>query len=142
MTIIGRLKLLFSVLLICCLFLPLSQCTKIEKQNNGAEPKKVIENQYAFKSPKEIESWVSALTLIAPFALFFIAQKSLSKIKIAIVFLLFSGAAFYVTFSVTFGSDRILIGGYLAYTSSISLIVLTLIELGLSIRLYLKMRNA
>ena len=142
MTIIVKLKFFFSVLLICCLFLPLSQCTMSEKHEAEAQSEKVIENQYAFKSPKEIGSWLNALALIAPFSMFFVTRKSPSKIKTSVVFLLFSSAALYVIFSVTFWSEKIRFGGYLGYASSISLVVLALIELWFSFRHYLKMKNA
>jgi hypothetical protein len=138
MVIIARLNLFFSVLLMCCLFLPLSQCTKSEKQINGAKSEKVIENQYVFKSSEEIESWLSALALIAPLVIVFLARKRRSLIKITVATLLCSSAALYVIFNLTFLSDKILIGGYLAYTSSVSLIVLGLIELGLMLRCHLK----
>lgn len=141
MTIIVKLRLFFSVLLICCLFLPLSQCTKSEKQNSEAQSEKVMVNRYAFKSPKEIESWLNALALIAPFAMFLVPRKSPSKIKTSVGFLLLSGAALYVIFSVTFWSEKILFGGYLAYASSIALVVLALIELGLNLGRFLKMKN-
>lgn len=142
MTIIVKLKFFFSALLIFCLFLPLSQCTKSEKQGVDAQPKKVIEKQYAFESPGEIDSWINTLALIAPFALFLATRKSHPKIKTAFGFLFFSGVALYVTFNLTFWSDKILFGGYLAYASSISLIVLALIEIGFGFRRYLKMKNA
>ena len=142
MTIIVKLKFFFSVLLICCLFLPLSQCTMSEKHEAEAQSEKVIENQYAFKSPKEIDSWLNALALIAPFSIFFVTRKSPSKIKTSVVFLLFSSAALYVIFSVTFWSEKIRFGGYLGYASSTSLVVLALIELWFSFRHYLKMKNA
>ncbi len=142
MAIIVKLKLFFSVLLICCLFLPLSQCTKSEKQEIEAQSEKVMENQYAFRSPKEIGSWLNALALIAPFAMFFVTRERPPKIKTAVGFLLFSGAALYAIFSVTFWSEKILFGGYLGYASSISLVILALIELLFSFRHYLKMKNA
>ena len=142
MTIIVKLKFFFSVLLICCLFLPLSQCTKSEKQETGEQPKKVIEKQYAFESPKEIDSWINTLALIAPLALFFLTRKSPPKIKTAFGLLFFSGVALYVIFNLTFWSDKILFGGYLAYASSISLVVLVLIEIGFCFRHYLKTKNA
>ena len=142
MTIIVKLKFFFSVLLICCLFLPLSQCTMSGKHETEAQSEKFIENQYAFKSPKEIGSWLNALVLITPFAMVFVTRKSPSKVKTSVGFLLFSNAALYVIFSVTLWSEKILFGGYLAYASSISLVVLALIELWLNFRHYLKMKNA
>lgn len=142
MTIIVKLKFVFSVLLICCLFLPLSQCTTSDKQETEAQSEKVIEKQYAFKSSKEIGSWLNALALIAPFAMFCVTRKSPLKIKTAVGFLLFSGAALYVTFSLTLWSEKILLGGYLAYASSISLVLLALIELCSSFRHHLKTKNA
>lgn len=142
MTTIAKLKFFFSMLLICCLFLPLSQCTMSKKYEVESQSEKVIENQYVFKSPQEIGSWLNALALIAPFAMFLITRKSPSKIKTSVGFLLFSSAALYVIFSVTLWSEKILFGGYLAYTSSVSLVVLSLIELWLSFRHYLKIKNA
>lgn len=142
MTIIVKLKFFFSVLLICCLFLPLSQCTRSDKQEIEAQTEKVIEKQYAFKSPMEIGSWLNALALIAPFAMFFATRKRPQKIKTAIGFLFFSGAALYVIFTLTLWSEKILFGGYLAYTSSISLVLVGLIELWSSLRHYLKTKNA
>lgn len=142
MTIIVKLKFFFSVLLMCCLFFPLSQCTTSDKQDAEAQFEKVVEKQYAFKSSKEIGSWLNALALIAPFAMFFATRKSPTKIKTAAGFLLFSGAALYVVFSVTLWSEKILLGGYLAYASSISLVLLALIELWASFRHYLKTKNS
>jgi len=142
MTIIVKLKFFFSALLICCLFLPLSQCTTSDKQDAEAQTEKVIEKQYAFKSPAEISSWLNALALIAPFAMFFATRKHPPKIKTAFPFLLFSCAALYVIFSLTLWSEKILLGGYLAYASSISLVLLALIELLSSFRHYLKIKNA
>ena len=142
MTIIVKLKFFFSLLLICCLFLPLSQCTTSDMQETEAQPEKVIEKQYAFKSPTEITSWLNVLALTAPFAMFFATRKYTPKIKTAVCSLLFSGAALYVIYSLTFWSEKILIGGYLAYASSISLVLLALIELWSSFRHYLKTKNA
>ena len=142
MTIIVKLKFFYSVLLICCLLLPLSQCTTSDKQGTEAQSEKVIETQYAFKSPKEIGSWLNVLALMAPFAMFFATRKSPPKIKTAVGFLLFSGAALYVIFSLTLWSEKILLGGYLAYASSISLVLLALIELWSSFRHYLKAKSA
>lgn len=59
-----------------------------EKHESEAQSEKVIENQYAFKSPKEIGSRLNALALIAPFSMFFVTRKSPSKIKTSVVFLL------------------------------------------------------
>jgi hypothetical protein len=132
MDIIIKLKFLFSLLLACCLFLPLSQCSSSTPPKIGEPQQKVITKRYAFNSPSDIDSWLHLSTLVFPFLISVVSIKSKHKIKLSLLALVICFGALYTVVSATFLADRILIGGYLAYVSSLSLITLLSFEIWLN----------
>lgn len=128
MDVIVKLKFLSSFLLVCCLFLPLSQCSSSAAPKNGEPQQEVITKTYAFKSTPDIDSWISLLAFALPFIVSIISIKNKHKIKLSLAVFVVSFGALYLVFLATFLSDQILIGGYLAYIGSISLIILIPLE--------------
>ena len=142
MNIIVKLKFFLSVLLVCCLFLPLSQCTTYSKREAEKPTKIFVEKRYAFESTEKVESWLAAFALIAPFMVLLFTYKTRHKIKSSIALAVLCLAATYSIFIATVWSEKILIGGYLGYFSSIALMLLIFIELWLNFRLRRKEQNA
>ena len=128
MEIILKLKFLSSFLLVCCLFLPLSQCSSSTAPKSGTSQHEVITKQYAFNSASEVSSWLNLLAFLSPFVVTVLTIKSKHKIKVSLIVLVISCGALYSVMSATFWSEKILFGGYLAYFSSMSLIILILFE--------------
>ncbi len=128
MDIIVKLKFLSSLLLACCLFLPLSECSSSTAPKAGTSQQKVITKQYAFNSASEVNSWLNLLALLSPFIVLVLTIKSKHKVKVSLAVLVISLGSLYSLLNVTFWSEKILFGGYLAYFSCISLIVLILFE--------------
>jgi hypothetical protein len=124
-----KLKFIFSVLLICCLFLPLSQCTSQSKKIEGQHIKDVVTPVYVFNSATDVYSWLRSASFIAPFVLLILGFRNFPKVKFNIVFLVLGLAALYSVFSATFWSQKILVGGYIAYVSASTLVVLACVEL-------------
>jgi cation transport ATPase len=126
MSTVVKLRLFFAVVLICCLFLPLSQCTSPDAQGV-----KVVQNLYVFKSAKELDSWLGVLAFSAPLVLVLARGRSRSRaILTAALSVLLGCAALYFATIITFWSQKVLVGGYLAVVSSGSSVVLALIEIG------------
>jgi membrane-associated HD superfamily phosphohydrolase len=136
MDIILKLKFLSSLLLVCCLFLPLSQCSSSTTPKSGTSQQEVITKQYAFNSASEVNSWLNLLALLSPFVALVLTIKSKHKIKASLVVLLISLGTLYSVFCATLWSERILFGGYLAYFSCISLIILILFETWFNFRAF------
>jgi len=142
MNTIVKLKFVLSVLLVCCLFLPLSQCSTYSKREAEKPTKVFVEKRYAFESAEKVESWLAAITLIAPFTVLLLTYKTKHKIKSSIAIVVLCLAAMYSIFIATVWSEKILIGGYLGYFSSIALMLLIFIELWLNFRLRREEKNA
>ena len=128
MDIILKLKFLASLLLVCCLFLPLSQCSSSTAPKNGTSQNEVITKQYAFNSASDTKSWLNLAAFLTPFIVLALTIKSKHKIKVSLAVLAISLGSLYSVFCATFWSEKILLGGYLAYFSCMSLIVLLLLE--------------
>jgi hypothetical protein len=124
-----RLKFLFSLLLVGCLFAPLSQCTTVDTQGNT-----IIQQNYVFKSATDVESWFSALAVVAPLGITLLSlRRRARKIACASLSALFGAAALYVCFLRAFIPGTMLLGGYIALSSSLSFFVLALIEIGFTL---------
>jgi hypothetical protein len=134
MNIITKLKIFSSLLLVCCLFLPLSQCSSSTAPKIGEPQQKVITKTYAFDSTSDIDSWLGLLAFSLPFIISIVSIKNKHKIKLSLAALAISFGALYIVFWATFLSEKILIGGYLAYISTISLIILIPLEIGFNYR--------
>lgn len=142
MNIIVKLKFLLSIMLACCLFLPLSQCTTYSKHEANKPTNLFVEKRYAFESIENVESWLTAIALVAPFLALLFSYKTKHKFKSSIAILVLCLAAIYFIFFNTIWSEKILIGGYLGYFSSITLMLLIFTELWLIFKLRRKEQNA
>lgn len=138
MAVLVKLKFLLSILLVSCLFLPLSQCTSSAKTGSKPNQTEITTDQYVFKSPNEVSSWTAALALLSPLIILIFNRKNRHNIKASIALVICSGAAFYVAMGVTLFSQKILPAGYIAYTSSTSLMLLGVIDL---LRLFKKQHD-
>lgn len=130
---IVKLKFLSAFLLACCLFLPLSQCTRLTAPKQGVPQHQVVIKIYTFSSTSKLDAWLHSLAFLLPFVTLVLSAKGKYKIASSLVVLILSVGALYTVFRATFFGE-ILIGGYLAYFSSVSLIAILLFELASAIR--------
>lgn len=128
MNILKKIKFIFAIFLICCLFLPLSQCTYSTDTPDQTQ-QSVVQERYVFQSTQDVESWLAAAAVLAPFIVLLGTFRSKHKIKSTLTMLFFSIAAFLMLFNATLLADKLLIGGYLGLISSLALIILCAIEL-------------
>jgi hypothetical protein len=130
MIILLKLKFIFSILLICCLFLPLSQCSYTTETSQQPS----VEVKYVFQSTHDIESWLTAAALLAPFFVLLGTFRSKHKIKSTLTIFFLSFVAWLILFNETLFAEKLLIGGYVGFISSFALIVLCALELVINLR--------
>ena len=126
MNVFRRLKIICAALLLSCLFLPLSQCTR-GVEGMDATQKTVVSQQYAFRAVDDADSWLSVLAFAAPLGLLTLAHKAKRKKLVDSLVVTTSLLALYCVARATFFGE-ILIGGCLAFVSSAALILLVLFE--------------
>ena len=134
MNIITKLKIFSSLLLVCCLLLPLSQCSSSTAPKIGEHQQVETKKTYVFESTSDIDSWLGLFAFSLPVIISIVSINNKHKIKLSLAALAITFGALYIVFRATFLSEKILIGGYLAYISTISLIILIPLEIWFNYR--------
>ncbi len=127
-----KIKLIFSIVLLVCIFLPLAQCSSSVKEGHVGERPMV--NQYIFNDAFDSESVIAVISWVLPFLLVLLGLKFGVGIKLLAAQV---GAIFFSAFSglgVIIWSHHLLWPAYLAAVAMLIYLLVIVIELGLLFR--------
>ena len=118
MKILSKLKLISSIILLCCIFLPIAKCSKAVEEGYEGEPPTF--NIYIYGQELNEDSIIPVLSWLLPFILAVLALRYSNSISVSLFQFLAGCGAVYSGFWLFIWSKNLL---WPAYVASISMAV-------------------